>query len=99
MPSPDSVALLHALRSAQADPCWDDLATAEPAPGDALCLKEAIENLPEELQVVAVGKLYGKTDEELAGQLGYKSAETIRLAKRRIEKKWQAFFGDDLNAG
>lgn len=72
-----------------ADPVWDYLYTAEPTPHDALCLKEAIENLSDELQAVAVGKLHGRTDEELAQQLGYKSTETIRLAKRRIEKKWR----------
>ena len=75
------------------DPVWDYLATAEPTPHDALCLQEAMDRLPDDLQAVAMGKLYGKTDDEVAHELGYRSSETIRIAKRKIENLWQDYFG------
>jgi hypothetical protein len=76
----------------EVDPVWDYLAAAEPSAHEAVCLQEAIEGLPEDLQPVAVGKLQGKTDQELAQELGYASTETIRVKTRLIQSLLQEFF-------
>jgi DNA-directed RNA polymerase specialized sigma24 family protein len=75
-----------------ADPVWDHMA-CEPTPEEVMFLQEIIEKLPDEdLQQVVLGKLQGKTDEELAQELGYSSTETIRIKKRRIEGLWRRYF-------
>jgi DNA-directed RNA polymerase specialized sigma24 family protein len=75
-----------------ADPVWDHMAK-EPTPEEVLFLQEIIEKLPDEdLQQVVLGKLQGKTDEEVAQEMGYSSTETIRIKKRRIEGLWRRFF-------